>query len=148
MSCQSKGNLVGERRLQFCSLERIKTSGLVNVSHEVPLLGRTVDLVYIVEDSVFTVEFKMHDWRRAISQARDHLLGADYAYICMPKRRITEGLRVELEKAGVGLAFYKEDDEWPFEIAVSAPRSRETWSVARAILVNHVERERMQHDKP
>lgn len=148
MNCQSRNNLVGERRLQLCSLERLQTSGLVDVSREVPLLGRTIDLVYIIENSVVTVEFKLRDWRRAISQARDHLLGADYAYICMPRRKITDGLRIELEKAGVGLAFYREKDEWPFEVAVRAPRSKETWSVARAMLVDHIERERKQHDRP
>ena len=123
------------------SLERLQTSGLVSVSHEVPLLGRMVDLVYIIEGSVVTIEFKLHDWRRAIVQARDHLLGADYAYICMPKRKITDRLKRELESTGVGLAFYREKDEWPFEIAVSAPRSKETWSIARAMLVEYVERE-------
>jgi len=31
-------------------------------------------------------------------------------------------LKRELESTGVGLAFYREKDEWPFEIAVSALR--------------------------
>jgi hypothetical protein len=141
MSYLRPSDSVGEKKLQLGSLEKLQTSGLVSVSHEVPLLGRTVDLVYIADGSVVTVEFKLHDWRRAIAQARDHLLGADYAYICMPERRITDRLKSELESTGVGLAFYREKEEWPFEVAVSAPRSKETWSVARDMLIEYVKRE-------
>lgn len=138
MNCQADDMRVGEKSLQYDCLERLQVSGDVFVSHEVPLLGRFVDLVYIQDDKVVTIEFKLHDWRKAILQARDHLLGADYAYICMPKRRISDALRQELEKAGVGLIFYREGTTWPFEEVVDAPRSQDTWSVARSMLVNYV----------
>jgi hypothetical protein len=110
----------------------------VSVSHEVPLLGRFVDLVYIKDGRVVTVEFKLRDWRRAIAQAKDHLLGADYAYVCMPERKISDKLRKELKKAGVGLIFYRKGTTWPFDEVIGAPRSQETWSVARALLVDYV----------
>lgn len=127
-----------ERSIQYNSFKRLKNLTSINVRHEVPLLGRIVDLVYIQEGLVITVEFKMHDWRRAILQARDHLLGADYSYICMPKRKISEQLQSAIRKARVGLVFHQKQGDWPFEIVIGAPHSKDTWEVARRDLINYV----------
>lgn len=142
MSLMAENDRLDERTLQHDCVRRLRESFSVSVEHEVPLLGRTVDLVYIDNDFVVTIEFKLRDWRRAISQARDHLLGADYAYICMPRRTVTDGLREELEEAGVGLVFYKDGDDWPFEEVVSAPKSKDTWISARSMLVEYVNNKR------
>lgn len=133
--------LMTERRIQYDSFKRLRSLTSINVRHEVPLLGRIVDLVYIQAGLVITVEFKMHDWRRAILQARDHLLGADYAYICMPKRKISEQLQSAIKKAQVGLVFHKKQGDWPFDIVIEAPRSKDTWEIARRDLVNYVTQE-------
>lgn len=127
-----------EKSIQHDSFKRLRSLTSINVRPEVPLLGRIVDLVYIQDELVFTVEFKMRDWRRAILQARDHLLGADYSYICMPKREITEQLQSEVRKARVGLIFHKKHGDWPFEMAIDAPRSKDTWEVARRNLIDYV----------
>jgi hypothetical protein len=138
MNIEAQNVQPGERDLQQDCLERLQSLKNVSVSHEVPLLGRFVDLVYIKDGRVVTVEFKLRDWRRAIAQAKDHLLGADYAYVCMPERKISDKLRKELKKAGVGLIFYRKGTTWPFDEVIGAPRSQETWSVARALLVDYV----------
>ena len=142
MSLIANNDQVDERTLQYDCVRRLRESFSVSVGQEVPLLGRTIDLVYIDNGVVVTIEFKLRDWRRAISQARDHLLGADYAYICMPRRTVTDGLRLELEEAGVGLVFYKDGDEWPFEEIVAAPKSKDTWITARSMLVEYVNSKR------
>lgn len=116
-------------------LERIPG---VSVCCHVPILGRCVDLVYVVGDQVMTVEFKLHAWRRAIEQARDHRLAADRAYVCMPRRKVSDEFRAELCDAGVGLFFYAEGDDWPFETVVEAPESEDSWPVARSDVLNYV----------
>jgi hypothetical protein len=125
-----------------CARERIEQHDDVAVCCHVPLLGRCVDLVYIIDGDVFTVEFKLRAWRRAIVQARDHRLGADYAYVCMPRREVKQDFRSELDAAGVGLLFFTEEGDWPFETVVSAPRSSEKWDPARRELVSYVENNR------
>ena len=120
-----------ESDLVLDSYQRIRLQYGLQVCCEVPLLGRSVDLAYIRGRYLFTFEFKMQDWRKAIKQARDHKLATDYAYICMPSRRITERMREALEEAEVGLAFYKNDSEWPIQIAIKAPMSKDVWKVAR-----------------
>ena len=120
------------------ALRRIRENDGVSASCQIPLLGRCVDLAYAKGDSLVTVEFKLRDWRRGLAQARDHLLGTDYAYICMPKRSITHTMRGEFVRARVGLMFYREKGRWPFETVIEAPKSEDTWVVARSNLLQNI----------
>jgi hypothetical protein len=118
-------------------LSRLRAKG-VKACQELPLLGRCVDLAYIDEMGLITFEFKIKDWKRAIRQARDHQLGANFSYICLLERNVTPRLIEELTKTGVGLAFYRDVGEWPFEIVITAERSRETWSEANKALHHYI----------
>ena len=121
------------------SLRRLRKASRICVSCEVPILGRNVDLAYLTEEEVYTVEFKLRDWRRAIRQARDHLLGTDYAYICMPRRKVSDAMMSELERVGVGLLFFCDEGDWPFEEIVEAPRSQVTSEIARKWTVEYIQ---------
>jgi len=121
-----------EASLVTDAFDRLRKMPGVRVCCDVPLLGRCVDLVYSKDNSVISLEFKLHDWRRAIIQARDHLLGVDRAYVCMPRRAVPQVMRTELERAGVGLMHFSEHGDWPFEIIIEAPVSGETWAAARS----------------
>jgi hypothetical protein len=82
-----------------------KSVGYKYVAMEVPFLSRCIDMVLINENGViFTIEFKVHNIRQAIKQARDHSLGADYAFICTPEKR---NLDMDLlKKENIGLFIY------------------------------------------
>ena len=127
-----------ERALVRQCLKTMRSNPHVLACCEVPVLGRSVDLAYILDDVLTTVEFKLKDWRKAIVQARDHLLGADYCYVCMPRRRISDVMRSELLERGIGLFFLREDDEWPFEEVIEPRRSEHTWEVARRWAVDYI----------
>jgi len=116
------------------ALHRLRRRERIVVSSWVPILGRCIDLAFIEEGAVTTVEFKLRDWRRALEQARDHRLGADHAYVCMPRRQVSEKMRSELLRLGIGLFFFVERGSWPFEIVLDAPRSEDTIDVIRAEL--------------
>ena len=109
----------------------------LNVPHvwEAALLGRSVDLAYLCDDAVCTVEFKKRDWRRALAQAHDHLLGADFAYICLAERAPTAELLQAAHDAGIGVLAISLESDWPFEVVMPAARSNETWVVARERLL-------------
>lgn len=102
---------------------------------EAPLLGRSIDLAFLYEGAVLSVEFKLKDWRRGLQQARDHLLGVDYAYLCLPGKNLSERLKNEAVAAGIGLLVYRDDAPLPFSIAIEAEQSNEQWSVAREQLI-------------
>ena len=110
----------------------------VRAAWEAPLLGRSVDLVFLHNDQLHTVEFKKHDWRRALVQANDHLLGADFSYICVAEREPTESLLDEARAAGIGVLRPLTGNEWPFEIISEAQPSRQTWTVARDRLRDYI----------
>ncbi len=76
---------------------------------EIPFLSRCIDMVLIDQtDKIITIEFKLTKWRDAIAQAYDHMRGADYAYVCMPKKNPSDMLINELRQNGIGLLLYDE----------------------------------------
>ncbi len=120
------------------ALARIRKHSRILACQDVPILGRCVDLVYLDQGRITTVEFKLHDWRRGVRQARDHLLAADHAYVCVPERRISSDMRALLMREQVGLAFFSKRGAWPFLVEVEAPLSRETWGMAKLWLQEYV----------
>lgn len=82
------------------------------VVREIPFLSRCIDMILVSKnDEIETIEFKLTKWREAIEQAKNHKLGADRAYICLPKRKPSPTLIEALEEANIGLYLYCPDDE-------------------------------------
>lgn len=118
-------------------IHKRRAAGIVCV--EVPTLGRAIDLVIYRRRILISVEFKLANWKRAIKQARDHRLVADYAYVCMPERKsITEELREKFSRAGVGLYFYSDAKSGPFKEVIPALKSNEIWLTAREKVLSYV----------
>lgn len=89
---------------------------------EVPFLSRCIDIVFLnIDNQLITFELKIKDWRRAIKQALNHKLGADYSYICIPKRKLTPGLQSSIESAKIGLVMFDNEAEIPIEVVLPAP---------------------------
>ena len=89
---------------------------------EVPFLSRSIDIVFLnIDNQLITFELKIKDWRRAIKQALNHKLGADYSYICIPKRKLTPGLQSSIESAKIGLVMFDNEAEIPIEVVLPAP---------------------------
>jgi hypothetical protein len=110
--------------------KRLKAMGILS-RREAPLMGRSIDLVFLKNGSLFSVEFKLRDWRKALGQARDHQIGSDYSYICLPRGNHSPELQNEVKRAGVGLFIFVEDAEWPFITVVDATPSAITSPFAR-----------------
>lgn len=91
------------------AIECLVNKGMVTkIAKEVPFLSRCIDLVFIEPDdgTLVTVEFKLDNWKHAVRQAKDHALGADQAYICLPSRKVDSEIQRYVKKSGVGLAIY------------------------------------------
>jgi hypothetical protein len=126
-----------ERDLALAVVSRLRLAVDVMLSCEAPVLGRSADVALCRADEVHTIEFKLHDWRQALRQAIDHQLAADFAFVCMPERRVTDAMRDAFADTGVGLLFFA-DAEWPFEIVFEARRSTATWCFAYDRLKSHI----------
>jgi hypothetical protein len=74
---------------------------------EVPFLSRCIDAAYInLNNEIVTIEFKLQNWRHAIRQARDHALGADNVYICLPAEKLNEKILRSIRAEYMGLLLY------------------------------------------
>ncbi|MDR0909723.1 MAG: hypothetical protein LBM77_08145 [Spirochaetaceae bacterium] len=79
----------------------------IGIAREVPFLSRCIDMVLISKDKkITTIEFKLKDWSRALKQAKDHSLGADKSYICLPNANTNQRLTNTLIAEGIGLLLY------------------------------------------
>lgn len=113
-----------------------KLSNIKIIKKEVPFLSRCIDIV-ILNDSneIISIEFKVSKWRHAIEQATNHKLGADKAYICLPKRNITSKLSGAIEEAGLGLLLYDENNEEKIFEAIKPQQKSNNIAAFREILL-------------
>jgi hypothetical protein len=78
-----------------------------DIAREVPFLSRCIDLVLISNKrEIITIEFKVKNWREAIGQAKDHMLGADKVYICIPQKKPNDNFIDLLISEKIGLYLY------------------------------------------
>lgn len=105
------------------------------IKKEVPFLSRCIDIVIINKSNeIISIEFKLSKWRHAIEQAINHKLGADKAYICLPKRKVTPALSKAIQDAEIGLLLYDGDSDIKIIEAIPLPDKKSNISVFRDIL--------------
>jgi hypothetical protein len=109
------------------------------VVQEVPFLSRCIDIVLLDRsDVLISIEFKVSKWRHAIEQAKNHKLGADKSYICIPKRKLTSILIQALDQAGIGLFFYSPTEEELLYEVIPAPEKNMNIPAFRELLLMNI----------
>jgi len=109
------------------------------VKQEVPFLSRCIDVVLLdQEDKVISIEFKVSKWRHAIEQAKNHKLGADKAYICLPERKLSDPLSTAIKEAGIGLYFFSTTSTAVIYEAIPAPEANGNVPFFRKMLLESV----------
>lgn len=116
----------------------IELGSYQKIAIEVPFLSRCIDMVLqSFEGDIISIEFKMRDWKKAVVQARDHSLGADLSYICLPQKDVFSNKMIfELEKFGLGLMSYNRNSNDPLKIIIPAKRNIRQWSMWTNSLIN------------
>jgi hypothetical protein len=82
-----------------------------NVKREVKIGFFKADIVGFQKDNVVAVELKLKDWKKALIQAKNYQLGADYVYIAVPLMKsfnILRKAKYKLESEGIGLLVVNE----------------------------------------
>lgn len=109
------------------------------IKKEVPFLSRCIDIVIVTtSDEIISIEFKVSKWRHAIEQATNHKLGADKAYICLPKRRITPTLFEAINEAGLGLLMYDANSDKKIVEAIPLEHPKENIAIFRTLLSDNI----------
>ena len=74
------------------------------VGLEVPSHGRSrADVAAVVDDELVLVEAKRTAWQRALAQAALNRLCSDRSYIALWSGRVTEAIKDEASRLGVGV---------------------------------------------
>lgn len=135
-----------EAELRTRFIKSIGSRDNIGIYIEVPVFCRSVDLVIREKQTarIFAIEFKLHDWKRAIQQAQSVGLCFDYLYICLPKPK-TDSSANKISAAcisnGVGLIFYDTEHN-EFCMEVEASKTTDVWEKERCRIVNYLEAKR------
>ena len=85
------------------------------------------DIVAFKDDLVVSVELKLSDRKKAVSQAKNYLLGSDFVYLAFPLQKTHNVLRKceqELKSEGIGLLSVNEKTAKVSKIIDAKPSKR------------------------
>jgi hypothetical protein len=88
----------------------LKEKGYI-VRREIRIGYHRADIVGFKRDNTVAVELKINDWKKAIVQAKNYQLGADYVYIAVPLIKSFNILRkaeLQIKNCGIGLLVVNE----------------------------------------
>lgn len=111
---------------------------------EVPVFCRSVDLVKYdqKERAVTAVEFKTHNWKRALEQVISTAVSFDYLEICIQKpktRKAQENIIHTCGERGVGI-YFMENEKQQFEHVLLPQRVKRMWEVQKMQVIQFIER--------
>ncbi len=100
---------------------------------EVPNMGQSVDVVIDIDDRLIFVEVKVKNWSKALEQCRAHEMVADYIYIAIATKCISDDLLVQAKNKGYGIIHFNWDtSRW--EIVEESCKNDNIWIPQRLIL--------------
>ena len=102
------------------------------VKHEIRIGFCRADLIGFKDDKVVAVELKLKDWKKAIVQAKNYQLGADFVFLAVPLSRVYSIIRkaeYHLKKEGIGLLVVKENNRDVRKIIDAKPSEKKTCSI-------------------
>ena len=147
-----RGNSISEAELRGCFVDIYKNAGRRRLYLEVPVFSRSVDLVIQDADdlSVMAVEFKLHDWRRAIAQVQIVAICFDYLGVCLPKPKTEKGYRsvVDACKASKICLYLYDAQSKMFERVLDGPRMTNVWDAQKNRLIRYLEGEAHEGTTP
>jgi len=134
---------LSEIELRECFIKEFSTkSGLV-FHKEVPVFCRSVDLVIQETETSFltAIEFKIHDWKRAIIQVRSVEICFEYLFICLPKPKTLVSYNKIIsacEANGIGLYFY-DSMRNTFEKIREGIKATALWEAQKKQIISYLE---------
>ncbi len=101
------------------------------VFHEVHIGFCRADLVACNDETVVAIELKLADWKKALIQAKNYQLAAEYVYLAFPSKKIDlvrKKATVQLNQEGIGLLSVDERDHF-ITVELKADKSKKIFAV-------------------
>lgn len=120
-----------------------------NIDHHVlqeiriPNIGRISDIiVYVTPRKIINIECKLKDYGCVFEQAKDHLLWADYSYICFhADTNLPVYVIQQMIDNGIGLIFWREN-EFPVEVLQASwnkGKDKHLRKIANGVIEKHIQ---------
>lgn len=80
------------------------------VFREVACYGRRIDVLAVLNDTLYAYEAKLHRWSAALAQAQRHVISVDFSLVVMPSaiaKRLDQGA---FRSQGIGLMGISHDE--------------------------------------
>lgn len=138
-------NLEEVLRESFCKYKSSAKNTKLYI--EVPVFSRSVDLVELADEELYAIEFKIRDWKRALSQLKNVESCFDYLVLCIPKPK-TEKCRRNIimtcESLGIGLYFWdQQNDQFVHECQEKCVR--DIWQIQKRQTLSYLEKQEVQN---
>jgi hypothetical protein len=104
---------------------------------EVPNMGQSADIVALKGVDTYVVEAKIKDWNRAIRQCKTHEVVADYIYIGIASKNISDKLLSAAKSNGYGIIHYDEEKSCCYYY-LRPEKNRNTWLPQKEIFMKHL----------
>jgi hypothetical protein len=106
---------------------------------EVPNMGQSADIVLSKDMKLSFVEAKIKNWDRALKQCKAHELVADYIYIAIATKSISEDLLNKAQQKGYGIIHF----DWLSGnciLKLEAKENTKIWEPQRTILKSNLKK--------
>lgn len=126
-------------------MEQYLTMKGYTVRHEIKIGFCRADLVGFKKYEVLAVELKLREWSKALVQARNYQLGADYVYIGIPLLRAGSLLRKKqtiLESEGIGVFTINEKNGRVNQLLPAQPSSKKFGTLQLKPRTHHNKKQR------
>lgn len=136
-------NKISEEEQRQLFIENWKDKNIKLVC-EVPVFCRSVDLVKYDQrkKAVTAVEFKTHNWKRALEQVLNTAVSFDYLEICVQKpktQKTQENIISICSKLGVGV-YFLESNLQKFEYVLLPKKVDRIWKVQKTQVIDFIEK--------
>ena len=117
-----------------------------SVCREIRIGFCRADIIAYDTTTMIAVELKLSDWKKALVQAKNYQLGAEYVYIAFPLKKsylVLRKAKDNLLREGIGLLVVNE--EMQVHEVISAKKSQKMFGVLRVSEIKKQERKRYRH---
>ena len=125
-------------------VDYFKDKGFI-IKREIRIGFNKADLVCFKEKRVVAVELKLKDWKKAIVQAKNYQLGADYVYLAFPLMKSYNVLKKAenvLKNEGIGLIVVNEESTKVKEII----KPKKSKKKIASITINEINKKKKKRD--
>ena len=127
-------------RVKYCSYRH--AHGKKKIYIEIPVFSRSVDLVELDSRSrkITAIEFKIKDWKRAISQLCEISLCFDYLILCIPKpktQKCIDSIKAACTEKGIGLILWDRVND-NFEKICEPITLNDIWKAPKKQILNYL----------